>query len=129
MIQVTVRRNAGAVAEIDRICRTFHGYCMFVKAMNTLDAIVYPVVDLINGLSPETNGLTKHPQTKLFGADAALDSVALLNFITAAEEQITSVTGRKVALVTPQALSARESPFRTLGSLAAYIDQRLSGGE
>jgi acyl carrier protein len=107
---------------------------MFVKAMNTLETILYPVVDLMNGVSAETSGLLKHPETKLFGADAALDSVALLNFITATEEQITSVTGRKIVLVTPRALSARESPFRTLGSLAAYIDEHLratskDGGE
>ncbi len=101
---------------------------MFVKAMNTLETILYPVVDLMNGVSAETGALVKHPETKLFGADAALDSVALLNFITATEEQITSVTGRKIALVTPRALSARESPFRTLGSLAAYIDQHFDQG-
>lgn len=98
---------------------------MFVKAMNTLEAILYPVVDLMKGASVETGELTKHPDTKLFGADAALDSIGLLNFITAAEEQITAVTGKRVALVTPRALSAKESPFRTLSSLAAYIDQQL----
>lgn len=98
---------------------------MFVETMNTLETILYPVVDLIKGLSAETSGMAKSPDMALFGADAALDSVALLNFITATEEQITSVTGKKVALVTPRALSTRESPFRTLGSLAAYIDEQL----
>jgi hypothetical protein len=99
---------------------------MFVMAMNTLETILYPVVELMNGVSADTSGLVKHSSTKLFGADAVLDSVALLNFITATEEQIASVTGRKIALVTPRALSARESPFRTLGSLAGYIDERLN---
>ena len=99
---------------------------MFVKTMNTLTAILYPVVDLMRGVSADARQLTKRPETKLFGADAALDSVGLLNFITAAEEQILSVTGKKVSLVTPQALSARESPFRTLASLAAFIDEQLA---
>jgi hypothetical protein len=98
---------------------------MFVKAMNTLKTILYPVVDLMRGMSADASQLTKRPETRLFGADAALDSVGLLNFITAAEEQILSVTGRKIPLVTPRALSARESPFQTLGSLAAYIDEQL----
>ena len=101
---------------------------MFVKAMNTLEIILYPVVDLMKGMSAEASALVKHPETRLFGADAALDSVGLLNFITAAEEQITAVTGKKIPLVTPRALSARESPFRTLSSLAAYIDEQLQTG-
>jgi len=96
--------------------------------MNTLETILYPVVDLMQGMSGETTGLAKHPETRLFGADAALDSVGLLNFITAAEEQITAVTGKKIPLVTPRALAARESPFRTLSSLAAYIDEQLQTG-
>ena len=98
---------------------------MFVKAMNTLETILYPIVDLMKGLPAEAGELAKRPETRLFGVDAVLDSVGLLNFITATEEQITSVTGRKIALVTPRALAARESPFRTLGTLAAYIDEQL----
>ena len=101
---------------------------LFVKAMNTLETILYPVVDLMKGMSVETTALAKHPETRLFGANAALDSVGLLNFISAAEEQIIAVTGKKIQLVTPRALSARESPFRTLSSLAAYIDEQLQTG-
>jgi hypothetical protein len=101
---------------------------MFVKAMNTLETILYPIVDLMTGASADANELEKRPETRLFGVDAVLDSVGLLNFITAAEEQITSVTGRKITLVTPRALAARESPFRTLGTLAAYIDEQLQTG-
>lgn len=98
---------------------------MFVKAMSTLETILYPIVDLMMGASAEASATAKRPETRLFGVDAVLDSVGLLNFITAAEEQITSVTGRKIALVTPRALAAPESPFRTLGTLAAYIDEQL----
>jgi len=101
---------------------------MFVKAMNTLETILYPIVDLMTGASADASELAKRPETRLFGVDAVLDSVGLLNFITAAEEQITSVTGRKISLVTPRALAARESPFRTLGTLAAYIDEQLQTG-
>jgi hypothetical protein len=93
--------------------------------MNTLEAIIYPVVDVIEGTLAPGHEFHKDPQTILFGLDAPLDSVSLLTFITGVEEQAQIVTGRDIKLLTPEVMALEESPFRSLGSLAAYLDDVL----
>ena len=96
------------------------------EIMNTLDEIIYPVVDAMEGALTPEHAFRKDPQTILFGFDAALDSVSLLTFITGVEEQFQSVTGQKVQLMTPETMALEESPFQSLGSLAAYLDGILN---
>ena len=96
------------------------------KIMNTLDEIIYPVVDAMEGALTPEHAFRKDPQTILFGFDAVLDSVSLLTFITGVEEQFQGVTGQKVQLMTPETMALEESPFHSLGSLAAYLDGILN---
>jgi acyl carrier protein len=91
--------------------------------MRALEDILYPVVDI---MATQHSGLKKDAKTVLFGMDAALDSIALMTFIAAVEQQTQAVSGKTVQIVTPEALAMDESPFATLGSLAAYLDQRLT---
>jgi hypothetical protein len=99
-----------------------------MSTLNTFDTIICPVIDAMHGLLGDGACLRKDPATVLFGMEAVLDSVGLLNFITATEEQIEKVTGRSIKLVTPRAMAAQVSPFSTLGTLAAYIDELLGKG-
>jgi hypothetical protein len=46
-----------------------------------------------------------------------------VNFIVIVEERFQKVTGRSLSLMSPEVMVMEESPFRTLGSLAAYIDR------
>lgn len=91
--------------------------------MNSLEQIVYPAVDVVNGALPPSEGLKKEPGSVLFGLEGGLDSINLVNFIVIVEERFQKVTGRSLSLMSPEVMVMEESPFRTLGSLAAYIDR------
>lgn len=93
--------------------------------MHALEEIIYPVVDVLQGTRGE---FKKDPDTVLFGLDASLDSIALITFITGVEEQTRVLTGKTIRIITPETLSMDPSPFQTLGSLAAYLDQQLQDG-
>ena len=62
------------------------------------------------------------PDTRLFGKDGLLDSVSL---VMALEQEIADRFGAQVALADEKALSQKSSPFRTLGSLAAYASGEI----
>ncbi len=63
--------------------------------------------------------------TKLFGGDGALDSLALVSLIADVEEKISINYGRDIVLADEKAMSQKVSPFRTVESLANYIQKLL----
>jgi acyl carrier protein len=93
--------------------------------VNTLERVIYPAVD---ELAPSWRGVTlrKDPATPLIGQDAALDSFALVTLIVTVEARVSDELGRSITLASEQALSRTHSPFRTLGTLAAYVDELLA---
>ncbi len=99
---------------------------MNVNQSNTVEQYIYPAIDEIAASMEPGHTLHKSPNTPLFGADAALDSLGLVNFVVAVEERVESGTGRSIRLVSEKAMSRRQSPFRTVSTLAEYIDELLS---
>ena len=65
------------------------------------------------------------PDTRLFGKEGLLDSMALVALIMALEQEIADQFGAQVALADEKALSQKSSPFRTLGSLVAYASGEI----
>lgn len=63
--------------------------------------------------------------TKLFGGDGALDSLALVSLIADVEEKISISYGKDIVLADEKAMSQKVSPFRTVESLANYIQKLL----
>ena len=57
---------------------------------------------------------------------AALDSLALVSLIADLEARIEMDFGRSVVLADERALSQVRSPYRTVDSLAAYIETLLN---
>lgn len=57
----------------------------------------------------------------LFGADAVLDSLGLVNVVVAVEDKLLDMYGREVWLTDERALMQAESPYRTVDSLSRYI--------
>ena len=92
---------------------------------STLENYVYPVVDEIKQSLPAETEFPQSPSTLLFGTGAVLDSINLVNFILAVEERIELLSGQQIRLVTENALSRSKSPFRTLATIAAYIDELM----
>jgi len=68
-------------------------------------------------------------KTKLYGTNAALDSLALVSFITDVEERISDEFDRDIVLADEKAMSATTSPFRNVESLTFYIASLLESDE
>lgn len=62
----------------------------------------------------------------LFGQGATIDSLGLVRFIMAVEQEIEERCGKSVTIASEQALSRKKSPFRTLKSLAEYVTQLVA---
>lgn len=68
-------------------------------------------------------GLT--PDTLLFGRNGILDSIGLVTFVIAVEQEIEERLGATVALTDEKAFSQKHSPFRTIAALAAYTAELI----
>jgi hypothetical protein len=58
--------------------------------------------------------------TVLLGEDGLLDSLGLVNLLVVVEQTLEEQTGAALTIGDDRAVSARHSPFRTVGSLADY---------
>jgi len=84
-------------------------------------AAIYRAVDWINGELPPDRQLTKAPETRLLGSQSVLDSMHLVSLIVAIEREVEETFGVALTLADERALSMKESPFRSIQSLADYI--------
>jgi D-alanine--poly(phosphoribitol) ligase subunit 2 len=92
-----------------------------------------PVVDAVNSAVDDLNEILdpderigKSPDEALIGNDARLDSLGLVNLIVLVEEKIQQKFGVGITLVDERAMSQSKSPFRTLGSLAEFVQEQLN---
>lgn len=65
----------------------------------------------------------------LYGEKGVLDSLGLVTLIVAVEQAIEEELGVTITLTDEKALSQRNSPFRTIGTLVEYIEEQLKKGE
>ena len=84
-------------------------------------AAIYRAVDWINGELPPDRQLIKARETRLLGSQSVLDSMHLVSLIVAIEREVEDIFGVTLTLVDERALSMKESPFRSIQSLADYI--------
>jgi acyl carrier protein len=84
-------------------------------------AAIYRAVDWINGELPPDRQLIKAPETRLVGSQSVLDSMRLVSLIIAIEREMEEAFGVALTLADERALSMKESPFRSIQSLADYI--------
>lgn len=67
------------------------------------------------------NPVPTSTDTVLFGADAVLDSLGLVNVVVAVEEKLLDAFDCDIWLTDERALTQEESPFRTIDSLSQYV--------
>jgi acyl carrier protein len=63
--------------------------------------------------------------TSLFGGEDGIDSLSLVRLIVDIEQRVKEETGRSVSLTNENAMSARRSPYRTVGALTDFIVEHL----
>ena len=88
---------------------------------NQVDEIISNVIEKTNKRLPKTQKINMAKDTPLFGEDGVLDSLGLVRFIVAVEQEIQSKLGLSITLADEKAMSQKNSPFRSIGSLGDYI--------
>ncbi len=83
---------------------------------------LYDAVEQVNIDLPADQKLAKSPVTVLFGPGSSLDSLGLVNLIVAAEQKIDENMSVAISIADERAMSQKNSPFRTIQTLADYID-------
>ena len=94
--------------------------------MDIFTRVLYPAIDEMNEALDEGKQLLKIPEAVLFGDGAILDSIGLVNFIVTTERIAEESTGKMISLTSEKAFSRRQSPFRTIASLAEFIEELLA---
>ena len=91
--------------------------------------IIYScLVDVNHGIgSSELEHPT--PETRLYGAKSALDSIGLVTLIADVEEKIGEEFGKDIILADERAMSQTRSPFGRVGTLVDYIEELLKQSE
>lgn len=74
-------------------------------------------------------GITVDADTALFGRGALLDSLGLVSLVLELEMAVNDRYGTDIVLADEKAMAQKNSPFRTVGSLARYIQQALSSAQ
>lgn len=86
---------------------------------------IYDVIDEINEDLDPAEQMQKNEDAQIFGPESALDSMGLVNLITLVEQRIEDETGNFVSIADEKAMSMQSSPFKTVGTLKAYIETLL----
>ena len=73
---------------------------------------------------PIENDPSVNESTRLFGG--RLDSVNVVSLVVEPEEQIADHCDVAITIADDQAMSQQRSPFRTVGSLADYIQSLMA---
>jgi acyl carrier protein len=86
-----------------------------------------PPVRAVRSWLPTTSGspLEKSPEARLLGSDKGVDSLTFVNLVVALEEQIQKKLGKSVVLVDEDKMAMDEHPFRTIGTMAGYVERVL----
>ena len=84
--------------------------------------VVYDSIDELNQQLSEDDRLIKSLDTKIFGSNSKLDSLGLVSLIVMVEQNIEDEFSVVLTLADERAMSQKNSPFRTLGSLIDYIE-------
>ena len=88
--------------------------------------LVYSAIDEVNAQAAEGAAIDKRPETRLLGGERGLDSLTFVNLVVAIEEQIQNGLGKSVVLVDEDSMALQEHPFRTVGTLAAYVEKVIA---
>ena len=92
---------------------------------NAIIEIVYNVIDEINFELSSEKKIQKSLDAVLYGGNNNLDSLGLVDLVVLVEQKIEDVLNTIIDLTDDRAMSQKQSPFRTIGSLVNYIDETI----
>lgn len=93
---------------------------------DVIQAIILQALKNINEERGPDEQLKIDLNTRLFGADAVLDSLSLVSVIVDVESAVSEQAGHEISLTDDRAMSQEISPFSDVNSLTAYIELLIS---
>ena len=95
-----------------------------VHRQKVLEAI-FAAVDTLNCQLQSDQRLEKSNREVLFGENGRLDSLGLINFLVAVEQEIEDQFKRTITLFDESLITSENSPLSTIGELADYVTNQL----
>jgi acyl carrier protein len=96
---------------------------------SSVEALITTVIaefnDTLQRKIPTERGLN----APLYGPEGALDSLGFVSFIVAVEQAVEEELGITIVLADEKAMSQRNSPFRSVGTLVDYVTKLISEQE
>ena len=89
---------------------------------NQIEAIIIEALQDLNDDIESESLENPNKETKIFGEEGALDSLALVSLISDLEEAIHDDFDKEVTLADEKAMSQHRSPFGSVESLTEYIE-------
>ena len=100
-----------------------------LKREDLIDKMVEMLNSALADQSEGGGGVTANRGSLLVGPEAVVTSMALVSFITDVESTLFEAYGLELSLVSEQALSRKNSPFRTIETLADYVLELAGASE
>ena len=88
--------------------------------------LIFYAIDEINSQLSKKQQLKKSTKTVLYGKNGNLDSLGLVSLLVIIEQNIEDEFDVSITIADEKAMSQKRSPFRTIGTLADYIDMLLN---
>lgn len=89
-----------------------------------IQQIIFEALAMVNHAREESEKIPIGPETALFGKGGHLDSLGLVGFLIDVEESLQD-EGIRVSLSDDRAMSEKNSPFRDVPGLTAYITKLI----
>jgi acyl carrier protein len=86
---------------------------------------IYAALDEVNEQLPDDQQLEKSPDTVLLGESGKIESIDLVNILVATEENVEEAFGVPLSITDERAVSEKNSPFTTIGTLCDFITNLL----
>ena len=96
-----------------------------MKNRKTIENLIINAVKEINKQLSQEQQLGQSTKTVLFGKDGKLDSLGLVTLLIIIEQNIEDEFDVSITIADEKAMSQKRSPFKTIGTLADYIDMLL----
>ena len=93
---------------------------------DSIQLIIFHALKNINEERSLGEQILINENTKLFGADAELDSLSLVSVIVDVEAAVSDASGSEISLTDDHAMSQSISPFSNVSTLTNYICFLLS---
>ena len=87
--------------------------------------LIYSAIDELNEQREADDQISKTEDTVILGHDSMIDSLGLVNLIVSLEQSVNDEMDVEITLADERAMMMESSPFRTVRTLADFIETLL----